>query len=127
MRATSKRILVVEDDGPTSVAMQETLAASGFLVDTAADGGLALEKIRKNRYDVAILDLMLPDSDGVLLHQKIRSTAPGRSTRVIFTTGFTDQPTVVEYLRRSANAFVAKPFRAAELLDAVRCALRDDE
>jgi DNA-binding response OmpR family regulator len=126
MRATSKRVLVVEDDVPTSVAMQETLVASGFLVDTAANGGLALEKIRQNRYDVAILDLMLPDSDGVLLREKIRSTAPGLSTRVIFTTGFTDQPAVVEYLRRSANAFVAKPFRAADLIDAVRSALSDD-
>ncbi len=126
MRAASKRILVVEDDGPTSVAMQETLAASGFLVDTAANAERALEKIRQNRYDVAILDLMLPDSDGVLLRQKILSSPPGRSMRVIFTTGFTDQLTVLEYLRRSGNAFVAKPFRPAELIDAVHSALADE-
>lgn len=126
MKATNKRILVVEDDGPTSVAMEETLAASGFLVDTAADGELAMEKIRRNHYDLAILDLMLPDSDGVLLRQKIHSSTSGQAMRVIFTTGFTDQPAVVEYLRRSGNAFVAKPFRAAELIDAVRCVLDDE-
>ncbi len=126
MKATNKRILVVEDDGPTSVAMEETLAASGFLVDTAADGELAMEKIRRNHYDLAILDLMLPDSDGVLLRQKIRSSTRGQAMRVIFTTGFTDQPAVVEYLRRSGNAFVAKPFRATELIDAVRCVLDDE-
>jgi DNA-binding response OmpR family regulator len=127
MRAASKRILVVEDDGPTSEAMAEILAASGFLVDTAANAERALEKIRHNRYDVAILDLMLPDSDGVLLRQKIHSTSPAHSPRVIFTTGFTDQPTVVEYLRRSGNAFVAKPFRPAELIDAVHSALGDEK
>jgi len=126
MKTTSKRILVVEDDGPTSVTMVETLAASGFLVDTAADGEVAMEKIRRNHYDLAILDLMLPDSDGVLLRQKIRSSAPGLSNRVIFTTGFTDQPAVVEYLRRSGSAFVAKPFGAAELIDAVRSTLSED-
>ncbi len=126
MRTASKRILVVEDDGPTCVTMQETLAASGFLVDTAADAERALEKIHQNRYDVAILDLMLPDSDGVLLRQKILSSTPGRSMRVIFTTGFTDQPTVLEYLRRSGNAFVAKPFRPAELIDAVHSVLAND-
>lgn len=86
-----------------------------------------MEKISQNRYDVAILDLMLPDSDGVLLRQKIRSSAPGRSMRVIFTTGFTDQPAVVEYLRHSGNAFVAKPFRPAELIDAVYSALGDGQ
>jgi DNA-binding response OmpR family regulator len=123
MSPTTKRILVVEDDRPTSVAMQEALAAWGFHVDTAHDGSVALEKIRENHYDVAILDLMLPDSDGVLLRQKIQASDPSLSTRVIFTTGFTDQPTVVEYLRRSGSAFVAKPFRPGDLLDAVRAAL----
>jgi DNA-binding response OmpR family regulator len=120
-----KRILVVEDDEPTRITMQETLAAGGFDVDTAAGGQAAMEKIRHNRYDAAVVDLMLPDSDGVLLRQRIEADDPALSNRVIFTTGFTDQPTVLEYLRRAGSAFVPKPFRPGDLLDAVHRSLGD--
>ena len=123
MKSIPKRVLVIEDDGPTSVTMRETLLAWGFDVDTASDGSLALEKIRKNRYDVAILDLMLPDSDGVLLQQKIQHSDPTLSLRLIFTTGFTDQQTVVNYLKRTGRCFLAKPFRPMDLIEAVRKAL----
>jgi DNA-binding response OmpR family regulator len=123
----TKRILVVEDDEFTRDTMRETLLADGFEVDTAAAGQAALEKIRQHRYDAAVVDLMLPDSDGVLLRQRIEKDDPLLSTRVIFTTGFTDQPTVLEYLRRAGSAFVPKPFRPGDLLDAVHRSLRGDE
>jgi DNA-binding response OmpR family regulator len=123
MDRTNQRILVVEDDGPTCAAMEETLSAWGYEVDSVPDGGQALERIRSRHYDLAILDLMLPDSDGVLLRQKICSKSPHGTPRVLFTTGFTDQPAVVKYLQHSGNAFVAKPFRATELIEAVRSAL----
>lgn len=120
MKSIPKRVLIVEDDGPTSATMRETLLTWGFDVDTASDGSLALEKIREKRYDVAILDLMLPDSDAVLLQQRIQQSDPSLSSRLIFTTGFTDQQAVVEYLRRAGRGFLAKPFRPMELIEAVR-------
>lgn len=113
------RVLIVEDDRDTRTMMEEVLIGGGFDVDTSADSTTALRKIGATRYDLAIVDLMLPDLDGVLLQGKIARVDPLLAGRLIFTTGFTDRPAVVDFLRRSARAFVAKPFRPEELLSAV--------
>ena len=84
---------------------------------------MALRKIQATHYDLAILDLMLPDADGVLLQTKIRQTDPELSERVIFTTGYTDQASVLEFLRRQGKAFLGKPFAPSQLIDAVQRSL----
>ena len=122
-----KRVLVVDDDPDTRTVIEETLEADGYDVDTASDGGMALRKIRSARYDLAIVDLMLPDADGVVLQGQIRAADPELSRRLIFTTGYTDRPMVLAYLRRMGRAFLGKPFQAEELLAAVRSSLADIE
>jgi len=121
-----RRVLVVEDDRDTRTMVEEVLIGGGFDVDTAADSITALRKIGATRYDLAIVDLMLPDLDGVLLHQKIARADPRLAQRLVFTTGFTDRPAVVDFLRRIACAFLAKPFRADELLSTVASVLAAD-
>jgi len=121
-----QRVLVVEDDRDTRTMVEEVLIAGGFDVDTAGDSQAALRKIRATRYDLAIVDLMLPDLDGVLLHDKIARVDLRLSRRLVFTTGFTDRPAVVDFLRRTARGFLAKPFRPDELLSAVTSALAGD-
>lgn len=125
--AAVKRVLVIDDDRDTRVVLERMLEAGGFDVDTASGGEMALRKIRSAHYDLAIVDLMLPDQDGVLLQSRIREADPELSSRLIFTTGYTDQPTVLAYLRRLGRAFVGKPFQAAEVLEAVRVSLAADE
>ena len=122
-----RSVLVVEDDQDARDTMEEILLADGFEVDTAADGDKALRKIQDKRYDLAIVDLMLPDSDGVLLRGRIQKTDPELSSRLIFTTGFTTQRDVVAYLTQAGSAFLAKPFRPNELIDAVRRSLAPEE
>ena len=122
-----RSVLVVEDDQDARDTMEEILLADGFEVDTAADGDKALRKIQDKRYDLAIVDLMLPDSDGVLLRGRIQKTDPELSSRLIFTTGFTTQRDVVAYLTHAGSAFLAKPFRPNELIDAVRRSLAPEE
>ena len=87
---------------------------------------MALRKIASTRYDLAIIDLMLPDLDGVVLQGKIQQTDPALSNRLIFTTGYTDRRPILEYLRRQGKAFLGKPFGVQELMDAVRISLADD-
>jgi DNA-binding response OmpR family regulator len=121
-----RRVLVVEDDRDTRTMVEEVLVGGGFDVDTAGDSTMALRKIGATRYDMAIVDLMLPDLDGVLLHHKIARVDPLLARRLVFTTGFTDRPAVIEFLRRTARAFLAKPFRPDELLAAVATVLSPD-
>jgi DNA-binding response OmpR family regulator len=118
-----RRVLVVEDDRDTRTTMEEALIAGGFDVDTAGDSGTALRKIGATRYDLAIVDLMLPDLDGVLLRNRIEQADERLSRHLIFTTGFTDQPAVVAFLRRAGRGFLAKPFGAEDLLRAVERSL----
>jgi DNA-binding response OmpR family regulator len=118
-----QRVLVVDDDPDTRAVIARTLEADGFDVDTACDSGMALRKIRSARYDLAIVDLMLPDTDGVVLQAQIQDTDPQLSRRLIFTTGYTDRPVVLRYLRRMGRAFLGKPFKAGDLIDAVRTSL----
>ena len=118
-----RRVLVVEDDRDTRTMVEEVLIEGGFDVDTAGDSNTALRKIAATPYDLAIVDLMLPDLDGVLLHDKIAKVDPILAGRLVFTTGFTDRPAVIDFLRRTARAFLAKPFRPDELLAAVAAVL----
>jgi DNA-binding response OmpR family regulator len=118
-----RRVLVVEDDRDTRTMVEEVLIDGGFDVDTAGDSDTALRKIAATRYDLAIVDLMLPDLDGVLLHHKIARVDPQLARRLLFTTGFTDRPAVIDFLRRTASGFLAKPFRPDELLGAVSAVL----
>ena len=71
-----KRVLVVDDDRDIRTIIEETLVAGGYDVDTATDSGMALRKIETTHYDLAIVDLMLPDIDGVMLQGKIRVEDP---------------------------------------------------
>jgi len=121
-----RRVLVVEDDRDTRTMVEEVLVEGGFDVDTAGDSNTALRKVAATRYDLAIVDLMLPDLDGVLLHDKIARVDPLLARRLVFTTGYTDRPAVIDFLRRTAQGFLAKPFRPDELLGAVAAVLSAD-
>ena len=121
-----KRVLVVEDDRDTRAVIEETLVAGGYDVDTASDSGMALRKVETTRYDLAVVDLMLPDLDGVMLQARIRKIDRQLADRLIFTTGFTDRPAVVGYLRHQGLAFLGKPFHPDQLIEVVRRALDDN-
>ena len=111
-----KRVLVVDDDRDIRTIIEETLVASGYDVDTATDSGMALRKIATTHYDLAIVDLMLPDIDGVMLQGKMRVKDPELSSRVIFTTGFTDRAAVLDFLKhQSADLFGTSRSEQVEL------------
>ena len=117
--AQGEKILVVEDDASLRDLIQVILSEQGFVVDAAGTSQAALELARAGHHKLLVLDLILPDADGVILHGKLKKLLPGIEDRTIFMTGLTAEGPVIEYLRSLGAAFLQKPFKPVELIGAV--------
>ena len=115
-----KKILVIDDDPGVLDLVTAILEGQGFLVETAGTSKMALHLARGCDYDLVLLDLMLPDADGVILHSKLKKLSPGIEGRTIFMTGFTSQEPVIAYLESLGAGFLHKPFLPDDLVKAVR-------
>jgi two-component system, OmpR family, response regulator MtrA len=114
-------ILLVEDDPSIREVTAIGLRNAGFDVDTAADGQAGLDRFRAERYDLILLDVMLPRLDGLEVCRAIRrvSTVP-----VVMLTARADTIDVVVGLEAGADDYVKKPFEVPELVARVRAAIR---
>ncbi|MEB2302648.1 response regulator transcription factor [Lysinibacillus xylanilyticus] len=117
----SKRILVVEDDVAIGNLIKMTLATQQYEFDIARDGNSALQKALAMNPDVFILDLGLPDIDGVELITKIRSWT---QTPIIVVSARGEEHDKINALDAGADDYVTKPFSVEELLARIRVALR---
>src|SRR3954454_2237959 len=115
------RILLVEDDPSIREITALGLRAAGFAVETAADGVDGLERWRRDRPDLVLLDVMLPRLDGLEVLRAIRRES---TTPVVMLTARADTIDVVVGLEPGANASPGKPFEMPELVARVRAALR---
>ena len=115
------RVLVVEDDEETRRALIRELTSRGYTVEEAADGGEAQRRWAARRPDVVLLDLGLPDLDGLTLVSRFRREA---STPIVILSGRYEEREKVEALERGADDYVTKPFGVAELNARLRVALR---
>lgn len=116
------RVLVVEDETQLLRTLRLTLTRQGFDVQAVEGGRDALAALNQWRPDVILLDLGLPDVDGVELVQQIR--AEGRSVRIIILTARSGEQDKVRALDLGADDYVTKPFGMDELIARVRVALR---
>ena len=117
----SQRILVVEDDPSTRDLISQYLADNHFEVECAATGALAEASIRKQAVDLVLLDLNLPDQDGLLLARKLTGE---HSIPVVILTGRAEEMDRILGLELGADDYVTKPFSPRELLARVRAVLR---
>lgn len=115
------RILIAEDEEAIASFIQQGLTKAGYAVDHAADGGEALHWIRIVTYDLVILDLMLPDQDGLDVCAAIRRVTPAP---ILILTARDAVAARVAGLDAGADDYLAKPFAFAELLARVRALLR---
>jgi DNA-binding response OmpR family regulator len=118
------RVLVVEDDEAIGAPLARTLEAQGYVVDWAHDGNEAVLAAKRCPPRLVILDLGLPDVDGVDVCRALRSSLPDAG--IVILTARHDEVDVVVGLEAGANDYVTKPFRLAELLARLRVQLRDD-
>jgi two-component system KDP operon response regulator KdpE len=114
-------VLVVEDDGETRAALVRELSSRGYRVEEAADGRTAIIKWEIRRPDVVLLDLGLPDIDGLDIVGRIRREA---RTPIVILSGRYEEREKVEALERGADDYVTKPFGVDELNARLRVAMR---
>jgi DNA-binding response OmpR family regulator len=115
-------VLLVEDDERISEPLVRVLRAEGFAVEHVDHGQAAIEAVHAARPDLVLLDLTLPDIDGLDVCRKLRSTHP--DLPVIMLTARAEEMDVIVGLNAGADDYVAKPFRVAELIARVRARLR---
>jgi len=118
----SARILVVDDEKLIRWSLRERLTAEGHDVAEAADGAAARELVETDSFALALLDLRLPDTDGITLFKDIRAVQP--DVPVIIITAYSTVETAVEALKCGAADYITKPFDMDELALAVEKALR---
>ena len=119
--AAGPLVLVIEDDDSTRTALVRDLIARGFRVDVASDGHAALARWDGRRPDAVLLDLGLPDVDGLAILRRIRRDA---QTPVLVISARDAETTKVEALEIGADDYVTKPFGMAELHARLRAVLR---
>ena len=121
MSAQGASVLVVEDDDETRAVLVRELGTRGYRIHEAIDGASALERWSAGRPDVVLLDLGLPDMDGLEVIRRIRREA---MTPIVILSGRFAEREKVEALERGADDYVTKPFGLDELHARIRVALR---
>ncbi len=116
----AKRILIVDDEAPIVDLLRDVLTSHGYTVDAASSAAAAMELIRANIYDVALLDFNLPDVDGVMLHRQIRQVDEELAGRSIFMSGLVQSDGNLDYYAARSGGFIAKPFDIRDVLAAIR-------
>jgi signal transduction histidine kinase len=113
-------ILVVEDEAALASAVVDALRDAGYLVERAADGEEALVRVKAQAFDLVVCDLKMPRLDGKAFYRLLAGVAPGLAKRVIFVTGDIAGTEAEAFLEEAGCRWLAKPFRLADLLRAVR-------
>jgi DNA-binding response OmpR family regulator len=117
----SERVLLVEDDARLAGMVSEYLGAAGFEVAAVAGGAAALERLGREPYDALVLDLTLPDIDGLEVCRRLRARW---NTPVLMLTARGEPMDRVVGLEIGADDYLAKPFEPRELLARLRALLR---
>jgi DNA-binding response OmpR family regulator len=123
----ARKILVVDDESILVETIDYNLKQAGYQVITAADGASALEAARRETPDLIILDIMLPEMDGLEVCRQLRRESNTATTPIMMLTAKGDEIDKVVGLEIGADDYVTKPFGRRELLARVRALLRRAE
>ena len=118
----NEKILLTEDDAFLRDGLCEMLSGEGYSVSSAASCGEARALLSKEKFDLLICDVMLPDGSGFDLCTSVRNT--GSSVPILFLTACDDELQIVRGLDSGADDYVTKPFKLHELLSRIRALLR---
>ena len=119
------RILVVDDDENIRNTLKPVLEEEGYVVDLAKDGYEAIAMTEQALYNIALIDIRLPDMEGVELLTKMRDTVP--KMRKIMITGYPSVQNAIEAVNRKADAYLVKPVDVEKLLKTIRAHLEMQE
>lgn len=122
MKVHRGKILLVEDDPNLGFVVKDNLIEAGFDVDLKKDGVSGFQGFFKNKYDVALLDVMLPKKDGIALAKDIRKVS--EDTPIIFLTAKSLPVDKIEGFRAGADDYITKPFDMEELILRIEAILK---
>jgi len=123
--AESARILVVDDDESIRKVLATILEEKGYVVDTAQSGKEAIEKSNVKFYNLALIDIRLPDMEGTKLLTAMKETTP-KMVKIIIT-GYPSLQNAIEAVNKGADAYILKPFKVDSVLDVIREHLRKQQ
>ena len=112
------RILIVDDEQPIRTACARILAEEGAYTETAEDGTTGLEKAKSGKFDLALIDLKMPQMDGMELLSRLSQMDPDMIKIII--TGYATLETAIEAVQKGAYDYIPKPFTPGELRTRVR-------
>jgi DNA-binding response OmpR family regulator len=121
LKENKPRILVVDDDKNILETLRGVLEANGYVVDTALNGHEAIQKSKAHVFNLALLDIKLPDMDGTELLTRMRDTVP--KMRKIMLTGYPTVQNAIEAVNRKADAYLVKPVDVTKLLATIEAHL----
>ncbi len=119
----AKRILVVDDDELVLAALVELFSPKGWVVITAPGGSQALKKFEKNRFDLIIIDIIMPGMDGYQLCQKVRTMEGYTEIPIIMLTAKSIEEDQKRGLKAGADLFLPKPISPQRLIDLIETTL----
>ena len=121
-KATGRKVLVVDDEPVVANSIRRTLSRRGYQVEEAFSANEALNRILNEMYDLVLLDMRMPDANGLELLPTIKKHRP--KLPVVMVTGYASIDTAVEAIQRGASDYMAKPFTPDELYTAANKAFR---
>jgi DNA-binding response OmpR family regulator len=113
---TPRRVLVADDEKHIARLVEVTFASKGHHVDVVFDGQAALDKIRENHYDLAVLDVMMPFMEGVEVLKIVRADPDLAVLRVVLMTARPEDRTAFQAYSHGADGYFRKPFQPDKLL-----------
>ena len=116
------KILLCEDDENLGMLLREYLQAKGFVAELCADGEAGFKAFLKTKFDICVLDVMMPKKDGFTLAQEIR--AANTDVPIIFLTAKTLKEDILEGFKLGADDYITKPFSMEELVFRIEAILR---
>jgi DNA-binding response OmpR family regulator len=117
-----RNILLVEDDFNLGIVVQDFLSLEGYTVHLCRDGKEGLQKFNKNKYDVCLLDVMLPEKDGYEIAEDIRKV--DKEIPIIFLTAKSNPEDKVKGFKAGGDDYITKPFNREEFLLRIKAILR---
>jgi len=122
-----KKILIIEDDKDIIQLLKHYLEKEGFVVKEAIDGFLGLEKTKLDKFDLIILDIMLPEMDGFEVCKELRADPKTASIPIIMLTSKAEETDKIVGLELGADDYVTKPFSPKELVARIKAIFRRAE
>ena len=119
------RILIIDDDENIRSVLATILEDEGYIVETADTAKRGIEKSEKEFYNLALIDVRLPDMEGIELLSKLRNTKP--KMRKIIVTGYPTLQNAISAVNKGADAYIMKPFEVEKMLQTIKEQLKKQE